>query len=108
MKSLEPKIASSELLERLYLQEARDKAIYNLSSGMRQRLKLALALWSDVRILLLDEPGTNLDSTAFDWYLRELAQVPADRIIIIASNNATEYPSSAKVLHMPDLKGKAV
>jgi ABC-type multidrug transport system ATPase subunit len=108
MKALRTGLSSDQLLDRLYLSEAREKAVLNLSSGMKQRLKLGLALWSDAKILLLDEPGTNLDSRAFEWYVNELSQVPSDRIVIIASNNTAEYPVNSEVLTMSDLRSIAV
>jgi ABC-type multidrug transport system ATPase subunit len=108
LKPLRAGLRSKDLLERLYLADAKDKTIYNLSSGMKQRLRLGLCFWSDVRILLLDEPGTNLDSTAFEWYLNELSQLPNDSIVILASNNPAEYPSASAVLNMANLPGTKV
>jgi ABC-type multidrug transport system ATPase subunit len=50
-----------ELIELFGLEHAKDKAISNFSSGMRQRLKLGLAFYSNCRALFLDEPTTNLE-----------------------------------------------
>ena len=44
------------------LQEAINKQIRYYSSGMKQRVKLAQAIFSDTPFLLLDEPCTNLDT----------------------------------------------
>jgi len=43
----------------------------------------------------LDEPTTNLDSQAKDWYWQQLTKLPHEALIIIASNQVEEYPSSA-------------
>ena len=51
----------SQILERVGLKDAADKQIRYYSSGMKQRLKLAQAFFSDTPVLLLDEPTTNLD-----------------------------------------------
>lgn len=84
-----------EMLKEMYLYDSRDKYIGNFSSGMKQRLKLALAFFTESRAIFLDEPGTNLDRTAFTWYLNQLQQLPKDRLIFIASNQPEEYPSDA-------------
>lgn len=42
----------------------RNKLIRLFSSGMKQRLKLTLAILADTPVLFLDEPTTNLDATA--------------------------------------------
>lgn len=56
------------------------------SSGMKQRVKLALAVFSDVPLLLLDEPTTNLDQAGIDWYARILKEFAGKRTLIICSN----------------------
>lgn len=63
------------------------KAIKHYSSGMKQRIKLTLAVLSSVPVLLLDEPLSNLDQRGVDWY-KELIEVHAkDKTIIVCSNN---------------------
>lgn len=69
----------------------KDKWIKDYSSGMKQRVKLALALFSDVELCLLDEPSTNLDEEGMNWLQRELEQMPANKTLIIASNLEREY-----------------
>jgi len=70
----------------LYLEDAADRAIKHYSSGMRQRVKLGLALLSDTPFVLLDEPTANLDSKATDWYGRLVNDHMQDRIVIVCSN----------------------
>ena len=78
-------------LARIHLERARRKAVYELSSGMKQRLKLGLALFSTAPILLLDEPTANLDAQGIAWYRQEItAQLP-HRLVLIASNQTYEY-----------------
>ena len=52
---------ADELLDRVGLQEAADRAVKGYSGGMKRRLDLALALAHRPRILFLDEPTTGLD-----------------------------------------------
>jgi ABC-type multidrug transport system ATPase subunit len=88
-------LSSEELLKVMYLESARDKYISNFSSGMRQRVKLALAFFTEADVIFLDEPGTNLDRQAFDWYLKYLDEVRENKLIFIASNQPSEYTSDA-------------
>lgn len=80
-----------QLIDRLYLAKARHKYVKDFSSGMKQRLKLGLAIYTDAPLLLLDEPTTNLDQAGVDWYLEHVQQNRADRLVIICSNIAHEY-----------------
>jgi ABC-type multidrug transport system ATPase subunit len=104
LKQLRPGISLDDLIQIMYLEDATEKPLTNFSSGMKQRVKLALAMYTDTPIFFLDEPGTNLDARAFDWFVRELAEVPADSLIFIASNESRDYPQTASILSMPDLK----
>jgi ABC-type multidrug transport system ATPase subunit len=93
-----------EILERMYLTHARHKQLANFSSGMRQRVKLALAFFSKADVIFLDEPGTNLDHEAFDWYTRELQALPPECLVFIASNQPSEYPANAQKIDIMGLK----
>ena len=90
MKSVE------EVIEQMGLQHARKKMISNFSSGMRQRLKLGLAFSTQADILFLDEPTSNLDKKSIDWYWDTLTPLLANTLVIIASNQETEYPATAE------------
>lgn len=104
LKSPRKGMTTAEIIDKMYLQDSRNKFISNFSSGMKQRLKLGLAFYSEAAILLLDEPATNLDSQAFSWYEDELRMVPGDCITIIASNNPHEYPQSSSIIDILDYK----
>ncbi|MFZ1616144.1 MAG: ABC transporter ATP-binding protein [Flavobacteriales bacterium] len=73
-----------------YLEKHLEKPVSNFSSGMKQRLKLALAILSDTPLLLLDEPASNLDTEGIAWY-RELLLVHLEgRTLLVASNRQAE------------------
>ena len=93
-----------ELIELLELGHARDKMISHFSSGMKQRLKLGLAFFSDVKMLFLDEPTTNLDKQAVEWYWRNFNQLAPNSLIFIGSNLENEYPSTAVKVSLLDYK----
>lgn len=67
------------------------KQIRNFSSGMKQRLKVALAVLADTPLLLLDEPTNNLDDKGIEWYLALIEKYARDRLIIVCSNVSHEY-----------------
>ena len=73
------------------LNAAADKPIGDYSSGMRLRVKLAQAIFSDTPVLLMDEPCTNLDEQGVQQYRDWMEQYGKDRLIIVASNDVREY-----------------
>jgi ABC-type multidrug transport system ATPase subunit len=87
LKPLLPGFSPAQLYDLLDLPRARSKEIRFFSSGMKQRVKLALAICSDTPILLLDEPATNLDVQGVEWYKSLVAEYAADRLVVIASND---------------------
>ena len=93
-----------ELIERMELTHARDKLISNFSSGMKQRLKLALAFFSDTPLIFLDEPSTNLDKKSTQWYLEHLLGLPKECLVLIASNQEHEYPANSIKLDITRFK----
>ncbi len=104
MRRMRPGFTIERLIDKLYLTHASDKNIANFSSGMKQRLKLGLAFYTEADVLFLDEPGTNLDEQAFVWYQENLKQLPPDQLVFIASNQQKEYPENAEVVNLADLK----
>ena len=101
-------ITVSQILERVGLKDAADKQIRYYSSGMKQRLKLAQAFFSDTPVLLLDEPTTNLDGPGIALYHELIQDFAEERLLIISSNDPMEYSFCQTVLDMKDLKSKGV
>jgi ABC-type multidrug transport system ATPase subunit len=92
LKPLRPGLAAAGLVDLMYLQKARHQPVRTFSSGMKQRLKLGLALYAAAPLLLLDEPTTNLDAQGAAWYLEHVARVrEAGRLVIVSSNVPAEY-----------------
>jgi len=87
LKPLLPGITPDHIYELLALPRARTKEIRFFSSGMKQRVKLALAVCSDTPVLLLDEPATNLDVQGVEWYKNLISTFAAERLVVIASND---------------------
>lgn len=91
-----------ELIELSGLKDSRHKPLRHFSSGMKQRVKLLLALMSDTSLVLLDEPCANLDSEAIAWYHVLKEKYGRGRTLIICSNhNLQEYPLVSRVFSIP-------
>ena len=86
-KSFRSEISKEEFIKTCYLENARDKIVSNFSSGMKQRLKLGLAILSDTDGLFLDEPTSNLDKKGIIWYKDLISANIEDRIIVVCSNH---------------------
>lgn len=79
------------LLKRVELNRVSDRPYGNLSTGQQQRARLAAALFTNPPILLLDEPGSNLDEQGRTLIADIVAQAKNDKkLVILASNNKNE------------------
>lgn len=91
----------TEVMEAMELSRHSDKVIRNFSSGMRQRLRLALAILTDSKVLCLDEPTSNLDRNAIAWYRQLLEQNSSNRIVLVSTNhNPDDYLRADITLHI--------
>ncbi|HXD79297.1 MAG TPA: ATP-binding cassette domain-containing protein [Puia sp.] len=97
----------SAMLTAVGLGAAADKQIRFFSSGMKQRLKLAQALFSDTAVLLLDEPCTNLDAEGVAMYRRLIGEYGGGRLIIVSSNDPQEYDFCTETLDILQYKPAA-
>jgi ABC-type multidrug transport system ATPase subunit len=93
-----------EILSVIGLERTASKQIRNFSSGMKQRIKLAQAIFSDTPVLLLDEPCTNLDTAGYDLYNRLVEQYCKDRMVIVSSNDINEYEFCNERINIMDHK----
>ncbi len=94
-----------ELVKKAYLEEAADREIKYFSSGMKQRVRLIVAIMADTPVLLLDEPTSNLDKKGVEWYRELMEEMGRDRIVLVASNeNAEEYYFCDRELRIEDFK----
>lgn len=75
-----------------------DKRVKSLSSGMKQRLKLTLALTSKSSVVLLDEPTTNLDVHGKGWFADMLMHYKSDRLVCIATNETFDINLCNRVI----------
>ncbi|NEU09033.1 ATP-binding cassette domain-containing protein [Flavihumibacter sp. R14] len=92
------------LTDLLGFAKIRNKPLRHFSSGMKQRVKLALAMCSDTPALLLDEPTANLDKQGVLWYQDLVSRFASDRLLIICSNQEHEYEFCDHRLQVMDYK----
>lgn len=93
-----------EIIEKLGFSNTKNKTIRFFSSGMKQKLKLALAIYSTAKIVFLDEPTSNLDTQNSEWYLKEINELLNKKVLIIASNQVSEYHFCSQIIDIQNLK----
>ena len=97
-------ITMEKIISILGLEKAVNKQIRNYSSGMKQRVKLAQCIFSDVPIVLLDEPCTNFDTAGIELYHQLINDYCKERLLIVSSNEELEYRFCKQVINMNDYK----
>lgn len=84
------KLSDSDISSIAELSHVTHKPLKTYSSGMKQRVKLALAILADCPVLLLDEPVSNLDKSAINWYNQMIKSYAGNKTIIVCSNSINE------------------
>lgn len=87
LKPLAADMTPEAIISMMQLRNLMGKPVKQYSSGMKQRLRLALAFFADTPVLLLDEPCSNLDSSGIEWYRTLLENYSRNRLVIICSNH---------------------
>lgn len=98
-------IKASNIPELLSLEKHKSKTIEKYSSGMKQRVKLGLAILSNTPLLLLDEPFSNLDETNQQFMSSLITEHGKNRLIIICTNHlANELKLCNRRINIEDYK----
>ena len=106
-QSFKPFLSSvtiASIIDILGLKQAAHKQIRYYSSGMKQRVKLAQAIFSDVPAVLLDEPCSNLDTEGIALYHQLIQNYGGRRLLIISSNDEQEYSFCNEKLSVTNYK----
>jgi ABC-type multidrug transport system ATPase subunit len=80
-------LATDDIIRLMRLEHYSGRMLRQYSSGMRQRVKLGLAILAETPLLFLDEPVSHLDAQNTLWFQELLASHKKGRSIFIASNN---------------------
>lgn len=89
------------LLERVQIPDLKDQPFGSLSTGQQQRAKLASALVTDPKVLMLDEPGSNLDEKGHELVAQIVKDASeANTLVLLASNDPDEIALCDQVLAM--------
>lgn len=103
LKPMKTDWSIARIYEESGLGAAKQKALKQLSSGMRQRVKLLAAMAAKVPVLFLDEPCTNLDEAGVDLYKRVIGECQ-DQLVLVASNMKVEYDFCDVQIQMEGLR----
>lgn len=103
-KPLMQAMSIDKIISTIGLQNAAHKQIRYYSSGMKQRVKLAQAFFSDTPCLLLDEPCTNLDQEGVELYHELIRNYANDRLVIVSSNDVVEYSFCRNIISIMEYK----
>ncbi|MEQ1553030.1 MAG: ABC transporter ATP-binding protein [Ferruginibacter sp.] len=93
-----------QILNIVGIEKAANKQIRYFSSGMKQRLKLGQAFFSNTSVLLLDEPTTNLDAEGIALYNNLWKHNTSNRLVIVSSNDNAEYSACSEIITMGNYK----
>ncbi len=103
-KKILDSVTIDNIIQLTGLASVAEEQIANYSSGMKQRVKLAQAFFSDTPVLLLDEPCTNLDMQGVAQYNHWIAEYTTNRLVIVASNDLREYECCPNQILMQNFK----
>ncbi|GAB2767232.1 heme ABC exporter ATP-binding protein CcmA [Rhabdobacter roseus] len=103
-KPLKNNASAADFEDFVQLVPARYKLIRHFSSGMKQRVKLGLAFLSDVPVVFLDEPTSNLDAQGTRWYLDHVTSIVGSQLVLLGSNQPQEYEFCENIISVSAFK----
>ena len=91
------------LMDRIGLPQRKNDLLSTFSSGMKQRIRIAAALFSDPAVLLLDEPGSNLDEAGIELVKSVVADaIGRGKVVIVATNDEREVSMCSSRVYLGD------
>ncbi len=103
-KPLKNNFRAADFEDFVQLSHVRHKIVRHFSSGMKQRVKLGLAFLSDVPVVFLDEPTSNLDTMGVQWYLDNVVILTEKQLVVLGSNQAQEYEFCKNIVSVSAFK----
>ena len=109
LKSPTRGISARNFAEHIGLAHAADKPVHFFSSGMKQRVRIGLAVLSDTQAVFLDEPTSNLDRRGEEWYGEMVQNHGNGRLMVVASNHReAEYFFCDHTIEIEDHKPESL
>ncbi len=94
----------NHLLNKFLLYNRKDDLLKTYSSGMKQRMKFIFALMHSPKLILLDEPTSNLDDEGKESVYQIIENEGKENIIIVASNEKSDLQFCKEKLKLEDFK----
>lgn len=95
------------LFNAFLLYDRRQDEVKAYSSGMKQRLKYIFAMMHSPKLLVLDEPTSNLDSAGKDTVYRIIEAESKSAVVLIASNEESDLRLCKSVLQLENYKNNS-
>jgi heme exporter protein A len=99
------KARTDEILDFVTLLDRSEDLVATYSSGMKQRIKFAAALLPEPQLLLLDEPGANLDAAGIQMVERVVGrQRESGGLVVLATNDQEEAERCENLLRIEEFR----
>jgi len=92
------------LFNEFLLYDRRNDLLKGYSSGMKQRMKFIFALMHSPKVIILDEPTSNLDAAGKESVYKLIKEQSTDSIIIVASNEENDLSLCQEIIKLEKYK----
>ncbi len=92
------------LLNDFLLFDRKDDLVKTYSSGMKQRMKFIFALMHSPKLILLDEPTSNLDDEGKNTVYKIIKREAEENIVIVASNEKSDLALCSETIMIEKFK----
>jgi heme exporter protein A len=92
------------LLNDFLLFDRKDDLVKTYSSGMKQRMKFIFALMHSPKLILLDEPTSNLDDEGKNTVYKIIKREAEGNIVIVASNEKSDLALCSETIMIEKFK----
>lgn len=92
------------LFEKFLLLKRKDDFVKTYSSGMKQRLKFIFALMHSPKLIILDEPTSNLDDEGKNSVYEIIRDEGKENIVLIASNERNDLELCSETIFLENYK----
>ena len=95
---------AEELFELFNLSDRKSDLLKGYSSGMKQRMKFIFAMQHSPKIMIFDEPTSNLDNAGKDSVYNLIKEEGRDNLVIIASNEESDLALCDEIIDVEKFK----